>query len=104
MAIRLDYTNMLADVVDGGVPVADWQQAEKEFGALRAQLSAAGQGRPRLSRSPGPPIPCPVGDRLREKCRRKVRRRHRAWHRWVGPRTDRHTDGAARPELERPER
>ncbi len=40
MAIQLDYTNMLADVVDGGVPVADWQQAEKEFGALRAQLGA----------------------------------------------------------------
>ena len=40
MAIRLDYTNMLADVVDGGVPVADWQQAEKDFGALRAKVAA----------------------------------------------------------------
>jgi glucose-6-phosphate isomerase len=40
MAIRLDYTNMLADVVDGGVPVTDWQQAEKDFGALRAKVAA----------------------------------------------------------------
>ena len=40
MGIRLDYTNMLADVVDGGVAVADWQYAKKEFGALRAKVAA----------------------------------------------------------------
>jgi glucose-6-phosphate isomerase len=40
MPIRLDYTNMLADVVDGGVAVTDWQQAERDFGALRAKVAA----------------------------------------------------------------
>jgi hypothetical protein len=40
MAIRLDYTNMLADVVDGGVPIADWERAATEFGALRAKVAA----------------------------------------------------------------
>lgn len=40
MAIRLDYTNMLADIVDGGVPVADWQQAEKDFAGLRSKMAA----------------------------------------------------------------
>src|SRR5512140_3677175 len=40
MGIRLDYTNMLADVVDGGVTVADWQQAERDFGGLRARIAA----------------------------------------------------------------
>src|SRR5471032_2119529 len=40
MTLRLDYTNMLADVVDGGVPVADWQQATKDFAGLRSKVSA----------------------------------------------------------------
>src|SRR5438067_4181941 len=40
MSIRLDYTNMLADVVDGGVAVTDWQQAQRDFGALRAKVAA----------------------------------------------------------------
>ena len=30
MAIRLDYTNMLGDVVEGGVSVADWEPTEEE--------------------------------------------------------------------------
>ena len=40
MTIRLDYTNMLADVVDGGVAVTDWQQAAKDFGGLRSKVAA----------------------------------------------------------------
>src|SRR3954470_14971993 len=40
MALRLDYTNMLADVVEGGVAIADWQQAEKDFGGLLSKVAA----------------------------------------------------------------
>jgi glucose-6-phosphate isomerase len=40
MGIRLDYTNMLADVVSGGVAIADWQRAEKEFDGVRAKVAA----------------------------------------------------------------
>ena len=37
MAIRLDYTNMLGDVVTGGVPAADWQAAQSGFAVVRAK-------------------------------------------------------------------
>src|SRR4051812_17136126 len=40
MAIQLDYTNMLADVVAGGVAMSDWQRADKDFAALRAKVGA----------------------------------------------------------------
>ena len=40
MAIRLDYTNMLDDVVEGGVPLADWQAADKDFASLRSKVAA----------------------------------------------------------------
>src|SRR5215208_2042634 len=40
MALRLDYTNMLGDVVDGGLSLNDWKQAEKEFAAARAKVAA----------------------------------------------------------------
>src|SRR3954469_13678629 len=40
MAIRLDYTNMLGDVVEGGVPVADWEAAKRGFAAARAKVAA----------------------------------------------------------------
>ena len=40
MAIRLDYTNMLGDVVDGGVPLADWEAAKGGFAAARAKVAA----------------------------------------------------------------
>src|SRR4051812_50040349 len=40
MAIRLDYTNMLGDVVEGGVPIADWEAAKQGFGAARAKVAA----------------------------------------------------------------
>jgi glucose-6-phosphate isomerase len=40
MTIRLDYTNMLGDVVSGGVPLEDWTSAERDFAALRAKVGA----------------------------------------------------------------
>jgi glucose-6-phosphate isomerase len=40
MAIRLDYTNMLGDVVDGGIPVADWEATAAGFAAARAKVQA----------------------------------------------------------------
>src|SRR4051812_14538506 len=40
MSIRLDYTNMLADVVTGGVAMDDWHQAERDFAGLRARVAA----------------------------------------------------------------
>ena len=40
MAIRLDYTNMLGDVVQGGVPLADWEAAERTFPQARAKVAA----------------------------------------------------------------
>jgi glucose-6-phosphate isomerase len=40
MAIKLDYTNMLGDVVAGGVPVADWDAAKREFASVRAKVAA----------------------------------------------------------------
>jgi glucose-6-phosphate isomerase len=39
MAIRLDYTNMLGDVVEGGVPLADWEAAKGGFAAARAKVA-----------------------------------------------------------------
>jgi glucose-6-phosphate isomerase len=38
MAIRIDYTNMLAGAVSGGVPAADWQDAQRRFPTVRADL------------------------------------------------------------------
>lgn len=40
MAIRLDYTNMLGDVVEGGVAVSDWDAAKQSFAAARAKVAA----------------------------------------------------------------
>ena len=40
MAIRLDYTNMLGDVVEGGVPIADWESARRDFASVRAKVAA----------------------------------------------------------------
>jgi glucose-6-phosphate isomerase len=40
MAIRLDYTNMLADVVDGGVALADWDGAKAGYQAVRQKVEA----------------------------------------------------------------
>ncbi|HET9425588.1 MAG TPA: glucose-6-phosphate isomerase [Gemmatimonadaceae bacterium] len=40
MAIRLDYTNMLGDVVAGGVSLADWDAAGRDFPAARARVAA----------------------------------------------------------------
>jgi glucose-6-phosphate isomerase len=40
MAIRLDYTNMLGDVVEGGVSVADWEGAKRDFASVRAKVAA----------------------------------------------------------------
>src|ERR1041385_7550388 len=40
MTIRLDYTNMLGDVVSGGVPLEDWTSAESDFATLRAKVGA----------------------------------------------------------------
>ena len=39
MAIRLDYTNMLGDVVDGGVPIADWESARRDFQTVRGKVA-----------------------------------------------------------------
>lgn len=40
MAIHLDYTNMLADVVTGGVPLADWEAAKQGFARTRGKVAA----------------------------------------------------------------
>ena len=40
MAIRLDYTNMLGDVVEGGVSLADWEAAKGGFAGARAKAAA----------------------------------------------------------------
>ena len=39
MAIRLDYTNMLGDVVEGGVSIADWEAAKRDFAAVRGKVA-----------------------------------------------------------------
>ena len=38
MTIRLDYTNMMADVVHGGVPASDWSRAAGDFARVRDGL------------------------------------------------------------------
>jgi glucose-6-phosphate isomerase len=40
MAIRLDYTNMLGDVVEGGVALGDWEASRRNFEAVRRQVGA----------------------------------------------------------------
>jgi glucose-6-phosphate isomerase len=39
MAIRIDYTNMLAGAVTGGIPAAAWDDAQRRFPAVRADLT-----------------------------------------------------------------
>ena len=46
MAIRIDYTNMLAGSVAGGIAPTDWRDAQERFPSIRAELvaqHAAGQ-------------------------------------------------------------
>ena len=46
MPLRLDYTNMMADVVAGALTAADWEQAAADFAAVRervGRLRDAGQ-------------------------------------------------------------
>ncbi len=38
MALRIDFTNMMGDVVDGGISAADWTAAETAFRAAHAGL------------------------------------------------------------------
>ncbi len=46
MPIRIDYTNMLAGAVKGGIPAAAWQDAQHRFAGVRADLVAQhGAGR-----------------------------------------------------------
>ncbi|MDQ3996903.1 MAG: glucose-6-phosphate isomerase [Gemmatimonadota bacterium] len=46
MAIRIDYTNMLHGAVSGGISSAAWQDAQRRFAAVRADLMAQhGAGR-----------------------------------------------------------
>jgi glucose-6-phosphate isomerase len=46
MAIRIDYTNMLAGAVSGGISLGSWQDAHQRFAAVRADLVAQhGAGR-----------------------------------------------------------
>jgi glucose-6-phosphate isomerase len=40
MAIRIDYTNMLHGAVSGGISPAAWQDAQRRFAAVRADLVA----------------------------------------------------------------
>jgi glucose-6-phosphate isomerase len=40
MAIRIDYTNMLASAVSGGISPTGWQDAQQRFAAVRAHLVA----------------------------------------------------------------
>jgi glucose-6-phosphate isomerase len=40
MTIRIDYTNMLTGAVAGGVPPAEWQNAQQRFPAVRGDLVA----------------------------------------------------------------
>jgi len=40
MSIRIDYTNMLAGAVSGGIPPSSWQEAQRRFPAVRADLVA----------------------------------------------------------------
>jgi glucose-6-phosphate isomerase len=46
MTIRIDYTNMLAGAVSGGIAAASWHDAQQRFPAVRADLVAQyGAGR-----------------------------------------------------------
>src|SRR5947208_2044561 len=36
MALRIDFTNMMGDVVDGGIPTADWTAAATAFKSAHA--------------------------------------------------------------------
>jgi glucose-6-phosphate isomerase len=38
MPLRIDYTNMMADVVAGGVVASDWEQAQRDFPRVHAGL------------------------------------------------------------------
>lgn len=38
MTLRLDFTNMMADVVDGGIASADWENAGRDFARVHAGL------------------------------------------------------------------
>ena len=38
MPLRIDYTNMMADVVAGGVAASDWEQAQRDFPRVHAGL------------------------------------------------------------------
>src|SRR5262245_60389203 len=38
MSLRIDYTNMMGDVVDGGVGTADWSAAARAFERVHAGL------------------------------------------------------------------
>ena len=38
MSIRIDYTNMLAGAVSGGVPLDAWESAQRDFGATHAAV------------------------------------------------------------------
>jgi len=38
MTLRIDFTNMMGDVVDGGISAADWTSAETAFRAAHAGL------------------------------------------------------------------
>ena len=38
MTLRIDFTNMMGDVVDGGIAASDWTSAEAEFRAAHAGL------------------------------------------------------------------
>ncbi|MDE3151930.1 MAG: glucose-6-phosphate isomerase [Gemmatimonadota bacterium] len=38
MTIRIDYTNMLAGAVAGGIPAAAWEGAQRDFGAAHAAV------------------------------------------------------------------
>jgi glucose-6-phosphate isomerase len=44
MAIRIDYTNMLAGAVTGGISPGSWQTAQQRFPAVRADLVAQHRG------------------------------------------------------------
>src|SRR5712692_1533766 len=40
MSAHIDYTNMLASAVGGGVPVDAWQEAQRDFGISHAAVQA----------------------------------------------------------------
>src|SRR6266404_2346754 len=40
MSVRIDYTNMLASAVAGGIPGETWQEAQRDFGRAHALVQA----------------------------------------------------------------